>query len=62
LYLNSCSYFLAHGICVSLIIINIEMADVILCEHQKKTFFYQDVTAGEDLLCGRSTMSQLGYY
>jgi hypothetical protein len=32
------------------------MADVVLCEYQKKNFFYQDVTVREDLLCGRSTM------
>ena len=40
---------------MSLILINIEMADVVLCEHQKKNLFGQDVTVREDLLCGRST-------
>jgi hypothetical protein len=44
---------------VSLIIIHIEIAHVVPCEHQKKYFFYQDVTMRENLLCGRSTVSQI---
>jgi hypothetical protein len=50
----------ALGIFVPQILINIEieMPDVILCEHQKNNFFCQDVTMREDLLSGINTMSQ----
>jgi hypothetical protein len=50
--------FSALGIFVLLILIHIEIADVVLCEHQKNNFFCQDVTMREDLLSGTTTMSK----
>ena len=47
--------FSALVIFVSLIIINIEMTNIVLCEHQKNNFFFQEVAVRE----GRFTLRKI---